>query len=333
MSFPLKKTIKFLMVSILIPFSSLILQAEDAKLSFAVNEVAPGLYMLQGVGGFTGGNIGLSVGDEGVVIIDDSMPPMLGIMNDAIKSVTDKPIDFLINTHLHADHTGNNETLGKLGTWIVGHKNLRQRMVDQGIDTSDGKVATPKAALPMLTFSYSMNFHLNGYDAKIMHLSRAHTDGDSIIYYEKANVIHTGDVMFNGLFPYIDLSNGGSIHGYIRGQKKILSLTNTTTKIIPGHGPLATKADLEKSIAMLEDSKKIIAALIEKGQTEEQVVKAEPLKKYHDDWNWGFITTEKMTKQVYQSLTQTNEHKYEHSPDSDHNHKEIHKKMHKEHKH
>ena len=329
MNFSLIKVGKYALITLVTTISSFTLHAEEAKLSFSVNELAPGIYMLQGVGGFTGGNIGLSVGDEGVVIIDDSMPPMLGILNDAVKTVTDRPIDFLINTHIHADHIGNNESLGKLGTWIVGHKNLRQRLLDQGIDTPDGKVDTPKAALPIITFSHSMNFHLNGSDAKISHIAHAHTDGDLIIHYKKDNVMHTGDVFFNRLFPYIDLSNGGSLHGYIDGQKKILSLVNSTTKIIPGHGDLATKVDLERSIAMLEDSKEVIAALIDKGQTEEQVVTANPLKKYHDGWNWGFITTERMTKQVYQSLVQANEHENDHTPDSVHNHD----KMHKEHKH
>lgn len=271
-----------------------VLADEKSKLSFSTTKVAPGLYMLKGVGGFTGGNIALSIGDDGVVMIDDSMPPMLGIMQTAIRSVTDKPVDFLINTHVHGDHTGNNETMGKNGTWIVAHKNLRQHMLDKG---------KPKAALPVITFAHSMDFHLNGYDAHIFHVKNAHTDGDLVIHYKAANVIHTGDAMFNKMFPFIDIDSGGSIDGYIAAQKKILALSDDQTKIIPGHGPLATKEDLQSSIAMLEDTKNIISALIAKGKTEEQIVTLNPLAKKYQQWHWQFITTERMTRTFYKGLT------------------------------
>lgn len=280
------------------------LTAEEKKLSFSTTEVAPGLYMLMGVGGFTGGNIGLSVGEDGVVMIDDSMPPMLDIMKTAIASVTDKPVDFLINTHVHGDHLGNNEAMGKSGTWIVAHKNLRTHLLENGFPGSEGNVTAPKDALPMITFSESMDFHLNGYDAHIFHVERAHTNGDLVIFYKDPNVIHMGDVMFNGLFPYVDTTKGGSIDGYIAAQQQVLKLINSKTKIIPGHGPLANKADLEKSIAMIVDSRNLINNLIKEGKSEEQIVALNPLAKYHDDWNWGFITTERMTKQVYISLTE-----------------------------
>ncbi len=277
--------------------------AEKNKLSFSTTEVAPGLYMLKGVGGFTGGNIALSIGDDGVVMIDDSMPPMLDIMQAAIRSVTDKPVDFLINTHVHGDHTGNNETMGKDGTWIVAHKNLRQHMLDKGISGKDGMIPAPKAALPVITFDHSMEFHLNGNDAHIFHVKNAHTDGDLVIYYKAVNVIHTGDAMFNKIFPFIDLDSGGSIDGYIAAQKRILALSDDQTKIIPGHGPLANKDDLKSSIAMLEDTKNIISALIAEGKTEEQIVTLNPLAKKYQHWHWQFITTERMTRTLYKGLT------------------------------
>ena len=282
---------------------NIVLAADKSTLSFSTTEVAPGLYMLIGVGGFTGGNIALSIGDDGVVMIDDSMPPMLDIMQTAIRSVTDQPVDFLINTHVHGDHTGNNETMGKNGTWIVAHKNLRQHMLDKGIRGKDGMIPAPKAALPVITFAHSMDFHLNGYDAHIFHVKNAHTDGDLVIYYKAANVIHTGDAMFNEIFPFIDLDNGGSIDGYIAAQKKIFALSDAQTKIIPGHGPLANKDDLESSIAMLEGSKSIISALIAEGKTEEQIVTLNPLAKQYQQWHWQFITTERMTRTLYKGLT------------------------------
>jgi len=221
-----KKTSVLLLLTLLFTLTPVgISSAKDNKLSFSTTEVAPGLYMLMGVGGFTGGNIALSVGDDGVVMIDDSMPPMLDIMKAAISTVTDKPVDFLINTHVHGDHTGNNETFGSSGTRIVAHSNLRQHMLDKGIRGEKGMITAPKASLPVITFDHSMNFHLNGYDANIFHVANAHTNGDIVIHYTNANVIHTGDVLFNGLFPFVDSSSGGSLDNFIKAQKRNLNLS------------------------------------------------------------------------------------------------------------
>ncbi|MET1256135.1 MBL fold metallo-hydrolase [Aliikangiella maris] len=318
----MKLTTKITLAGCLIA-SSLSCIAEEKKdtRSFKTTQVAPGLYMIAGVGGFTGGNIGLSTGVDGVVMIDDSMPPLLGRMKDAISSITPKPVDFLINTHVHGDHTGNNEAMGKSGTRIVAHENLRLRMVNKGVMTSNGDVPAPKAALPVITFSHSMNFHLNDQDAKIFHVSEAHTDGDAVIYFKQANVIHTGDTMFSNMFPFIDFNNGGSLDGYIEAQKTIYKLANDKTKIIPGHGELATKADLKNSIEMLKESKKIIAELVAKGKSEEEIVALNPLAKFHDKWNWGFITTEKMTRQVYKGIKASGKKKHKHhKKEKDHSH-------------
>ncbi|PCI65430.1 MAG: NADPH-quinone reductase [Gammaproteobacteria bacterium] len=278
-------------------------ETEKAEPTFATLEVTPGIYMLSGVGGFVGGNVGLSVGEDGVILIDDAMPPFLDKMKNAIKSVTDKPVSYLINTHVHADHTGNNAAMGADGAVIVAHENLRLHMLDKGVQTKDGMQPAPKSALPVITFSHAMSFHLNGDDAEIFHVKNAHTNGDVVIKFKNANVIHTGDTFFNGMFPYIDINNGGSVDGYIAAQKKILAQINRRTKIIPGHGPLATMDDLRKAVNMLIETKKLISYQIDKGQSEDEVVKANPLKKYHEKWNWAFITTEKMTRQVYKSLT------------------------------
>jgi glyoxylase-like metal-dependent hydrolase (beta-lactamase superfamily II) len=296
------KRLGIILCCISVPFMAIAEENKAPKLDFAADEVAPGIYMLSGVGGFTGGNIGLSVGDDGVVMIDDSMPPLLAKMKAAIAKVTDKPVDFLINTHVHGDHTGNNKSMGENGTRIVAHDNLRINMLVKGLQTSEGKKPMPKAALPVITFSHAMSFHLNGEDARIFHVEKAHTDGDAVIHYKNANVIHTGDTFFNGMFPYIDLNNGGSVNGYIAAQEKIISIANADTKIIPGHGPLSSVKELKMSLAMLKDSKNLIAKMIKAGKTEDQVVSDNPLKGYHEQWNWGFITTEKMTRQVYKSL-------------------------------
>ena len=294
---------KVALASAMIVASCSVTAEDKPELSFAATEVTPGIYMLSGVGGFTGGNIGLSIGEDGVVMIDDSMPPMLDIMKTAIKSVTDKPVDFLINTHVHGDHIGNNESMGKGGAHIVAHENLREHLLKKGVRGQNGMQPAPKDALPVITFSHSMNFHLNGEDSKIFHVAKAHTDGDAVIYFKNANVIHAGDTFFNGMFPYIDLDSGGSVDGYIKAQQKIISMSNDETKIIPGHGPLANKKDLQSTVSMIKNCKVIITRLIRQGKSEEEVVKLNPLAKYHDKWNWQFITTERMTRQLYKGLS------------------------------
>lgn len=283
---------------------SMACKADEApKLDFSATQVSPGLYMLMGVGGFTGGNIGLSIGEDGVVMIDDSMPPMLDIMKKAIGSVTDKPVDFLINTHVHGDHTGNNAAIAGDGAHIVAHENLRKYLLEHGVQSADGMKPAPKSSLPVITFSREMDLYLNGQDAHIFHVAHAHTDGDIVIQFRGANVIHTGDVLFNGMFPFIDLDSGGSVTGYLAAQKQVFALTDDKTKIIPGHGALASKADLKASIDMLEDSMTLINAQIKAGKTEDEVVALNPLAKYHDKWNWAFTTTENMTRQLYKGLS------------------------------
>jgi glyoxylase-like metal-dependent hydrolase (beta-lactamase superfamily II) len=288
-------------VLILLFFSTLV-SAQQGEISFKSTEVAAGLHMLEGDGGFAGGNMGLLVGEDGTILIDDSMPPFSDQLLSAVAGVTDDDVDFLINTHIHGDHIGNNELLGKLGATIVAHDNIRHRMVTDGVDSREGKIPAPKDALPVLTFSDAVTFHLNGHTAHVFHAAGAHTDGDAVIHFTDINVIHTGDVLFNGIFPYIDLDSGGSVDGFIHAQERILALANDDTRIIPGHGPLASKADLQVSIDMLRDSRERVAALVREGLSEDEIVAANPLASYHDDWNWGFITTERMTRTLVRGL-------------------------------
>ncbi|TVZ40458.1 glyoxylase-like metal-dependent hydrolase (beta-lactamase superfamily II) [Alteromonadaceae bacterium 2753L.S.0a.02] len=296
------KTVQRLVV-ILISFAVLLPRAfADDEITFKSTEVGKGIYMLEGVGGFAGGNIALSVGEDGVVMIDDSMPPLLDNLKTAISTVTQRPITFLINTHLHQDHTGNNVSFGEDGTHIIGHEKLRERLKETEIEGPEGKMPVPKKGLPVITFEKEITFYLNGEKARVFHLESAHTDGDAVIYFEKSDVLHTGDILFNGLFPFIDLENGGSVQGYIAAQQKLYELANDKTVIIPGHGPVATKADLKAEFEMLEDAMKRVAKLKKKGMSEDEVVAKNPLKKYDEDWSWGFINTEKMTRTVYQSI-------------------------------
>ncbi len=277
--------------------------AQDSEITFKSTELAPGLYMLEGEGGFGGGNMSLSLGDDGVVLIDDGLPLLTAKLLAAIGKLTEDPIEFVINTHAHGDHVGGNEALGKEGATIVAHDNLRQRMVTDGIRMPDGTIPRPEDALPVLTFSDSMTFHLNGREAFVFHVEHAHTDGDAVIHFREDNVVHAGDVLFNRLFPYIDLDSGGSVEGFIAAQERILALADGQTKIVPGHGELADKQDLVAAVEMLRDARDRVRKLITAGQSEEEILAANPLADY-EDWNWQFITTERMTRTLYRALTE-----------------------------
>jgi glyoxylase-like metal-dependent hydrolase (beta-lactamase superfamily II) len=268
--------------------------AQESEVSFKSSELAPGLYMLEGQGGFAGGNIGLLTGDDGVVVIDAGLEPLTAVTISAIEAITAEPLDFLINTHAHGDHVGGNATLHEQGASIVAHEKLRNRMV---VDNA------PRDALPELTYTGEVTFHLNGHTARVFHVANAHTDGDSVIHFPEVNVIHAGDAMFNKLFPFIDLDSGGSVSGYIAAQKKILSMANNQTKIVPGHGVLANKADLQAALDMLLDSQARVKTLVDAGKSKEEILTENPLADYHNVWNWGFITTERMTETLYRSLT------------------------------
>ena len=262
-------------------------------LEFTTTDLGHGIYMLQGFGG----NIGVSIGDDGVFVIDDDIAPLAPKVVAAIGSLTDRPVDFLINTHWHGDHAGGNQALAASGAIIVAHDNVRARMA------ADGPKQSPDGALPVITFSDNVTFHFNGLEIRASHPENAHTDGDSVIQFIGLDIVHAGDVMFNGFFPFIDLDSGGSIEGYITALEALEQMVGPDTVIISGHGPIANKADVNAKLAMLKDSKDIVSKLIAEGMTLEQVKAAEPLAKYHADWEWQFITTEIMTETFYRGLT------------------------------
>lgn len=286
----IKRTIAFALTACV----AAVVNAQEDNLSWNLIEVEPGIYMLEGQGGFTGGNLGISMGDDGVVLIDDGLPDLSAMTIASVEKVTGRPINFLINTHAHGDHTGANADLHTKGTTVVGHDNVRAALLDDD--------QFPAAGLPELTFNDAMTFHLNGQTAFVFHIPAAHTSGDSAIHFTEANVLHTGDVLFNRIFPFIDLDGGGSVAGYIAGQRKMLSMINDETKIIPGHGPLANKADLQAALDMLVDARSMVKAMVDDGKSLDEVQAANPLAKY-DSWSWDFITTEAMTETLYRSLT------------------------------
>jgi glyoxylase-like metal-dependent hydrolase (beta-lactamase superfamily II) len=274
------------------------LQAQDLASSFDATEVAPGVYMLTGAEGkFGGGNMSVLVGDEQVVLIDDAMVPTAQPVLDAVNKLAGRAPDFVINTHIHGDHVGGNALMQENGSYVVAHDNIRKRLA------TDSEDAGGDGGLPIITFSESVTFHVNGHELYVFHVHHAHTDGDGVIHFRDQNVIHAGDILFNNLFPFIDLDTGGSVEGFINAQKKLVAMADVDTVFIAGHGELASKADVERNLAVLIDGRNLVKALVDKGMTEEEVLAANPLAKYHDDYNWSFITTERMTTTHYRDLT------------------------------
>ena len=274
-------------------------QASEPEIELTSTELAPGMHVLQSANDeFVGGNMALLTGDDGVILIDDGIKIIAPALLDAIAEITGEPVDYLVNTHYHGDHTGTNAEMGALGATIIAHNNIRTRL-----QSATGDDAMPAEGLPIITFEDGVSLHLNGIALHAIHMPAAHTDGDSIIYFPDANVIHTGDVLFNGLFPYVDLDGGGTVDGYLAAQEKVIALANDDTTIISGHGPLATRADIIRARDVLADSRARVQRLIDAGNSEAEIVNANPLADYHDDWNWGFITTEVMTRTLVKDLT------------------------------
>ncbi|MEM8816485.1 MAG: MBL fold metallo-hydrolase [Pseudomonadota bacterium] len=272
--------------------------AQQPVSEIKATEVVPGMHMLEGADGFAGGNMTLLSGDDQVVLIDDGLGAVAGMLYEKASEVAGRGIDFVINTHVHGDHVGSNAHFADNGAVVLAHDNIRKRLLDSPGD------AGGEAGLPVLTFSDSVTFHVNGNEAYVFHLQHAHTDGDAAILFRNVNVLVTGDVQFRGLFPFIDLDNGGDVDGYIAAQKKMLSMIDDDTRIVPGHGPINDKAGLETDLEVLIDSRKRVKELLDAGRNEEQILAANPLSVYHDEYNWGFITTERMTRTLIRSLNE-----------------------------
>ncbi|WP_339860889.1 MBL fold metallo-hydrolase [Paremcibacter congregatus] len=272
------------------PSAALAQDNQYDTVNITTTKVGDGVYMLQGAGG----NIGVSAGEDGVFMIDDQFSPLTPKILAAISAISKKPVKFLINTHWHYDHTGGNENLGQQGVVIVAHDNVYKRMsTDQMIEAFNKEIpASPRAALPVVSFNDEVTFHLNDLHIKARHFSHAHTDGDSVILFQDRNIIHMGDLFFNGMYPFVDRSSGGSLAGVIAAVGKILELCDQNTKIIPGHGPLATTQDLKDYHAMMQKAVSILTPLAQKGLSTEEVIKLNPLKELNDKWGGGFMKPE-----------------------------------------
>ena len=263
-------------------------------------EVAEGIYMLTG----SGGNIGVSAGKDGVFLIDDQYAPLTEKIRQAVAEISDEPIRFLLNTHWHGDHTGGNENLGEAGVVIVAHENVRARMsTEQILEFFDARVPpSPKAALPVVTFNDEVTFYFNDEEIHVVHFPPAHTDGDSVIHFRRANVIHTGDLFTYGQYPFIDVASGGSIDGMIAGAKRLLSLVDADTRLIPGHGPLGDRSRLQEFHDMLVTIRGRIVSGAEAGQSLDEIVQSEPAREFDAKWGVNFINSERFVRLVHSSL-------------------------------
>lgn len=269
-----------------------------SKVEVTARKVSGGIYMLVGAGG----NIGLSVGGDGVIMIDDQYAPLVPKIEAAIRGITDKPVRFILNTHYHGDHTGGNEQLGRTAP-IVAHENVRRRLAAGTTRFGQTTPPVPNAALPVVTFDHSLSLHLNGEEVRAVHMPHGHTDGDSVIYFTKSNVVHMGDDFFNGMFPLVDLDNGGSVRGLIANVDTVLATVPEDVKIIPGHGPLSDKNGLR---AFADVLKGVVAAVqrgIDAGKTVEQLKTEKVLAAWDATWGQGFIKTDMFTDTVYRELT------------------------------
>jgi glyoxylase-like metal-dependent hydrolase (beta-lactamase superfamily II) len=277
---------------------SLFAQGRDwSKVEIKAEKVSGSVYMLTGAGG----NIGLSVGDDGIVVIDDQYAPLAPRIEAAMKAIADKPVRFIINTHYHPDHTGGNEYFGQKGT-LVAHDNVRKLLESGTTVRGTAFPPQPKGALPIVTFNDTLTLHLNGEDIRAVHVPPGHTDGDAVIWFTKSNVVHMGDDFFNGIFPVIDLDNGGSVQGVIAAVEKVLPLIPDDAKVIPGHGPLSDKAGLKKFVEVMKGTSAAVQKGIAAGKTVEQL-KTEKVLEPWDAWGQGFIKADAFIETLYKSLT------------------------------
>jgi len=282
---------------LVIAFMSLAPSGLSEEVKIMTTPVTKQIYMITG----KGGNIGLFIGEDGTFLIDDQFAPLTEKIVAAIKSVGGDFPKFLINTHYHGDHTGGNEKLGQGGTLIFSHDNVRDRL-DTGSFIAAFNMkrkAVSREGLPVVTFSENISFHLNGDSIRAIHVPHAHTDGDSFIYFKRANVIHAGDIFFNGFYPFIDVTHGGSLKGMIKAVDSVLALADDNTKIIAGHGPLGDKAQLARYRQMLGTAYERLRKLKAEGKTAQAAAAAKPLADLEAAWGGGIFKSDRWIEIIY----------------------------------
>jgi cyclase len=292
-----------LAVSLLLSWSLAVAQDEDySKVQIRVTKVAGNVYMLEGAGG----NIGASVGDDGIVIVDDQYAPLAEKIQAALKGINDRPVRFIINTHYHGDHTGGNAYFQKQAP-IIAQDNVRKRLESGSPGGNGGSIHSdqkpqPKEALPIITFDHDVTVHLNGEDIRALFFPAGHTDGDAIIFFPKSNVVHMGDDFVTYGFPFIDVESGGSINGMIDAVENVIAQLPPDVKVIPGHGPVSSLDDMRAYATMLKATRDVVANALKEGKTLDQMKQAkllDPWKKYSGD----FVNQDAFLETLYNSLT------------------------------
>jgi cyclase len=297
----MKRTFCFVVCGVLAATVSFA-QRDFSNTSIEAVHVAGSVYMLKG----EGGNIGLSIGKDGVLMVDDQFAPLHDKIMAAINELNQGDIKFVLNTHWHGDHTGGNEALAAIDTTVIAHDNVRKRLAEGlYIPLFDRKIdPRPKEALPVITYERSVTIHFNGEPIDVIHVPTGHTDGDSVIFFRESGVVHMGDQFFNGFYPYIDLSSGGSVEGYMNNIENILSELPDNIKIIPGHGPLGNKEDLKALLSLLREATGIVLLRVSEGQSLEQAVEVGLPQSIEEKWGGGFLSTEKWLTILYNYYVQ-----------------------------
>mgnify|MGYP003646824208 CR=1 FL=1 len=275
-------------IPLVTPLLALAVSTAYAQDTLTVTPVAGAIYMLEG----KGGNIGVSAGEDGLLIVDDQFASEEGKIRAALKEINPGPLKFVLNTHVHGDHTGGNEAFGNEAV-IIAQENVRKRLQDD---------EQPKAALPVVTYENKISVHFNGEEIELIHFPNGHTDTDSVIYFRGSNVVHMGDHFFSGRFPFIDLGRNGSVEGYLKNVATVLETLPDDVKIIPGHGPLSTKADLKAFHAMIDACYTSVKEQVAAGKTIEDI-QAKGVPAAYKDWAWQFISEQRWLITLHDDLT------------------------------
>ena len=302
-----RQIVPFACITLLLVASLVSAQEQDfSKVQIKVTKVSGNIYMLEGAGG----NIAASVGDDGIVIVDDQYAPLADKIAAALKSigVTDKPVRFVINTHYHGDHTGGNMPFANKGATVIAQDNVRKRLETGGKAGNGGSLTmdvkpAEKGALPIITFDHDVTVHLNGEDIRALHFPAGHTDGDSIIFFPKANVVHMGDDYVRYGFPFIDVTAGGSVQGMIAACEKIIPMLPPDVRVIPGHGQLSNLDEVREYIQMLKGTTAAVEAALKKGSTLDQMKKDKILAAWDKKYASKFVTQDVFIETLYNSLT------------------------------
>jgi glyoxylase-like metal-dependent hydrolase (beta-lactamase superfamily II) len=280
---------------VLVPFLAFA-QQDFSKVEIKVQKVAGTVYMLQGAGG----NIGVSVGDDGIVMVDDQFAPLAPKIQAALKSITDKQLRFVLNTHWHGDHTGGNPIFSQQAP-IIAQENVRKRLAEGRKTPAPEIPPQPRNVLPVITFQDKVSVHLNGEDIQAIHFPRGHTDGDSVIFFPQSNVLHMGDDFVTYGFPFVDLNSGGSVSGMIDALHKVVALVPADVKVIPGHGNLSTLDDVRSFTKMVEDTFNLVSDQVKQGKTADQIKQGNVLAAY-SKYSGSFVSTDKWIDTIYAEL-------------------------------